>query len=160
MSDRPEAAYIEFKIGGKPRGQGRAKATAIGKLARVYRAKADRVNEMHVRQAFLAAVAGTGFRPITGPVILRVVGLYLPPKSIRKADRLRIETVTGNAYFDVLGCSEDDLRRHVTEIIDKIRSLGMPARLTDGPAHEYKGCAECGRVNALQRIIDQLRERT
>ena len=46
------------------------------------------------------------------------------------------------------------------EIIDKIRSLGMPARLIDEPPHEYKGCAECGRVNALQRIIDRLKERT
>lgn len=78
---------ITFTIPGKPRGQGRPRATSIGKSARMYKAKNDRLYESRVQEAFYAAVAGQDWKPLTGPVYLTVCALYSPPSSMKKAHR-------------------------------------------------------------------------
>ena len=80
---------ITFTISGKPRGQGRPRASNAGGFTRVYKAKNDRLYESRVQEAFYAAVAASGeeWKPLKGPVLLWVTAVYAPPSSMKKAHR-------------------------------------------------------------------------
>lgn len=77
----------EFVIPGKPHGKGRPRATTVGGRARVYTPKASADYEAEVRRAGAPHFAA----PIAGPVKLRIVAYFLPPKSWSKRKRAEMQ---------------------------------------------------------------------
>lgn len=148
---------ITFTIPGKPRGQGRPRATAIGKSARVYKAKNDRLYESRVQEAFYAAVAASGeeWKPLKGPVLLWVTAVYAPPSSMKKAHRawfqehvdwlLRLQPVHRT--------QRPDLSNVVKAVEDGLQGLGF---LDDKQIIFISACKQYGSDSYVEVTIEEL----
>lgn len=108
---------ITFRVPGKPHGQGRARATSAGGFARVYKAKGDKLYESRVAEAFYIADLQRRALPLTacyvpnpaqGAILLTVVAVYGPPKSMKKAIRKHFAELTPTTLFDEWGALRFD----------------------------------------------------
>lgn len=79
---------ITFLVPGTPQGKARPRFRSVGRYVQTYTPKNTRDYESEVRAAFLNVAETVNFRKIeTGPVSIRVIAEFEPPKSYSKKKR-------------------------------------------------------------------------